>query len=114
VGALDSDGSDPAPFSNFGWWVDACAIGERVESAFIEFDGPLPPTGDYDRDRFRGYATWSGTSFAAPKVAGAIAQLAAERGIPASEAADRILDPAEHRSMPDLGVVVGVPGITGA
>jgi subtilisin family serine protease len=114
VGALDSDGSDRAPFSNFGWWVDACAIGERVESAFVEFDGPLPPTGDYDRDRFRGYATWSGTSFAAPKVAGAIARLAAERGIPASEAADRILDPAEQRSMPDLGVVVGVPGTSGA
>jgi subtilisin family serine protease len=114
VGALDSDGSDRAPFSNFGWWVDACAIGERVRSSFVDFDGPLPPTGDFDRDRFRGYATWSGTSFAAPVVAGEIARLASEKRISAAEAADQLLDPATQPSIPDLGVAVGVPSREGA
>jgi subtilisin family serine protease len=106
VGALDSDGTDRAPFSNFGDWVDACAIGERVSSSFVKFDGPLPSTGDFDDDEFTGYATWSGTSFAAPAVAGAIVALAMERGIPATEAAKILLDPATHESRPGVGVVV--------
>lgn len=105
VGALDSDGSDRAPFSNYGWWVDACAVGERVTSAFIEHDGPLPSTGDHDADHFTGYATWSGTSFAAPVVAGRIAARCAQ-GESVRDATDAVIDPAQ-RSMPDLGVIVG-------
>lgn len=106
VGALDADGADRAPFSNYGWWVDACAIGERVASSFVTFDGPEPSTGVYDDDNFTGYAEWSGTSFAAPRVLGAIAATAFERGLSATAAADRVLDPDATRSMPDLGVVV--------
>lgn len=107
VGALDAGAGERAPFSNFGWWVDACAIGERARSAFVEFDGPLPPTGSYDRDRFTGYAEWSGTSFAAPVVAGEIARVAAENAIAVTDAADLVLDPRTRRVLPDLGVVVG-------
>lgn len=107
VGALDADGSDRAPFSSYGWWVDACAIGERVTSSFVTFDGPLPSTGDHDRDRFSGYAVWSGTSFATPVVAGAIAATMASDDLTATAAADHVLDAATAvRSMPDLGVVV--------
>lgn len=107
VGALDSDGSDRAPFSNYGWWVDACAVGERVTSSFVTFDGPLPSTGDHDQDRFSGYAVWSGTSFAAPVVAGTIAAAMASDDVTAPVAADRVLDAATAaRSMPDLGVVM--------
>lgn len=113
VGALDSDGSDRAPFSNYGWWVDACAVGERVTSSFVTFDGPVASTGDYDQDRFSGYAVWSGTSFATPVVAGTIAAIMASDDVTATVAADRVLDAASAvRSMPDLGVVVapGAPG----
>lgn len=113
VGALDSDGSDRAPFSSYGWWVDACAVGERVTSSFVNFDGPVPSTGDHDQDRFSGYAVWSGTSFAAPVVAGTIAATMASDDVTATVAADRVLDAATaERSMPDLGVVVprGAPG----
>jgi len=109
VGALDANGDDRAPFSNYGWWVDACSIGERVASCFVTFDGPDPSTGVYDDDNFTGYAEWSGTSFAAPRVLGAIAAAALEHGISTGAAADRVLDPDATRAMPDLGVVVPGP-----
>lgn len=70
IGALDGAGA-PAAFSNRGCWVDACALGVGVSSSFFGFNGSsdeLP-----DPDDFQGFATWSGTSFAAPRVAGKIA-----------------------------------------
>jgi subtilisin family serine protease len=105
VAALD--GEDRAWFSNYGWWVDACAPGVDVASCYLDFDGPLPAADGVDPDAFSGYATWSGTSFAAPAVAGMIAGLAAAEDLPAVTAADRILDPVKARTLPDLGVVVG-------
>jgi subtilisin family serine protease len=104
VAALDGD--DRAWFSNFGWWVDACAPGVRVASCFVRFDGPRPRVNGLDPDEFQGYAAWSGTSFAAPAVAGTIAGLAAAEDLPAVAAADRVLDPAAGRLLPDLGVAV--------
>jgi subtilisin family serine protease len=104
VAALD--GTDRAEFSNYGWWVDACAPGVDVMSCFVRFDGPRPRVRGIDPDAFRGYAAWSGTSFAAPAVAGEIARLAAAEHLPAPAAADRLLDPARHRALPDLGVIL--------
>jgi subtilisin family serine protease len=106
VGALDESGTARAGFSNYGWWVDACATGEKVHSTFVRFDGPAKPTGDYDPDRFTGYAHWSGTSFAAPVVSGVIAATAASENIDAATAASRVLDSA-GRTIPDLGAVIG-------
>jgi subtilisin family serine protease len=103
VGAL-GPGDERAWFSNYGWWVDASAPGVDIASSFVRFDGPR--RGLDDPDRFEGFASWSGTSFAAPAVAGRIAGLAASEGIGAVEAADRLLDPAAHRALPDLGVLV--------
>jgi subtilisin family serine protease len=104
VAALD--GADRAWFSNYGWWVDACTQGVGLTSCFIQFDGPRPRVNGVDPDRFGGYATWSGTSFATPAVAGAIARMATAEGLPASAAADRILDPMAAPTLPDLGVHV--------
>ncbi|WP_412519172.1 S8/S53 family peptidase [Actinomadura madurae] len=104
VAALDD--ADRAWFSNYGWWVDACAQGVGVASTFVRFDGRRTAEGGIDPDRFDGYATWSGTSFAAPVVAGRIARLAAVEGIDAAAAADRVLDPARHRVRADLGTEV--------
>ncbi|MFI0350579.1 S8 family peptidase [Actinomadura sp. 9N407] len=101
VAALDGRG-DRAWFSNYGWWVDACAPGVGITSSYVRFDGPRP-----EGDRFEGYATWSGTSFATPAVAGRVAGLAAAEGIGAVEAADGLLDPAVRHTLPDLGVVLG-------
>jgi subtilisin family serine protease len=104
VASLDAKGTDRAAFSNYGWWVDACTIGQDVVSSFFNFDGTVgsSPT----LQDFTGYAKWSGTSFAAPRVAAAIAARAAANGIPAAAAAAELLDPTDHPSMPDLGVLV--------
>jgi subtilisin family serine protease len=69
VGALDVTGR--AWFSNFGGWVDACAPGVDVVSTF--FLDEADSTFDFERS-FTGWATWSGTSFAAPKVAAVLLQ----------------------------------------
>jgi subtilisin family serine protease len=105
VGSLDTDGRDRAPFSNYGWWVDACTMGDQVVSSFFTFDG-LGPEGKED---FNGYASWSGTSFAAPRVAGAIAARVAGHGVSAAHAAADLLNADDHRSMPDLGVLIESP-----
>jgi len=72
VGAVEKDGRTQAPFSNFGKWVDACAVGVDVHSAYVHFreTGTDPTRTNED---FSGFARWSGTSFAAPQVAGAVA-----------------------------------------
>jgi subtilisin family serine protease len=103
VGSLAASGTSRSRFSNYGWWVDACAVGEGVTSSFVDFTG-RDATPD---DDFAGYARWSGTSFAAPKVTGAIAAVAlAKPDLEISDAADQILDHEGNRTMADLGVIV--------
>lgn len=81
VAALNADGT-LAPFSNDGPWVTAEAVGANVVSATpIYTDGGARasvavrgPRGtvrsSFDPDDYRGYSVWSGTSFAAPVLAG--------------------------------------------
>jgi Subtilase family len=80
VAAANRRGNGRAWFSNWGSWLDCCTRGQDVFSTFIYWSGPLdgaPPT---DIEDFRGWATWNGTSFAAPKVAAAIANAYVARG----------------------------------
>ncbi len=83
VGALNPNGT-VALFSNIGPWVKTYAPGAGVLSAFPALNGGLQAEVRNDRqglrresidpDDFRGgFALWSGTSFAAPYVAGMIA-----------------------------------------
>lgn len=87
VGALDAGGHHAACFSNRGWWVDAAAPGVGVHSTFLEWSrkvaphpgeapdackGALPPEPS-GKEPYTGWAYWDGTSFAAPRVAAAIA-----------------------------------------
>jgi subtilisin family serine protease len=97
--APGDDGPQRASFSNHGWWIDACAPGENVASTFLTH-------GREHGEDFHGFATWSGTSFAAPFVAGSIAALMSAKDMTARDAAAVLLDPAGDR-IPDLGVVVG-------
>jgi len=99
VAALDTGGERRAEFSNHGWWVDACAVGASVRGPFLTDVTP-------DGLEFAGFAEWSGTSFAAPRVAGAIAALAATKQFTAVEAADYLLDPATRNKHENFGVVV--------
>jgi hypothetical protein len=81
VGALAADGRGRTSFSNHGDWVDAWAPGDRVASSFVTFDGPADetPNADIDSDCFTGFATWSGTSFAAPRISAELARRAQEQ-----------------------------------
>jgi subtilisin family serine protease len=88
VGATNADGTERAAFSNFGPWVDCCARGEDIVNAY--------GTGRYRTEfgevrEFDGLAVWSGTSFAAPLVAGAIAARMDGGRLSAAEARDRVL-----------------------
>lgn len=96
VGALCDAGR--AWFSNFGGWVDACAPGVDVVSTFFV------EARDQDGPPYEGWARWSGTSFSAPKVAGAIAQEMYLTGASAATAWNRLSDYQRYR-YPDLGTV---------
>ncbi|MPZ51613.1 MAG: S8 family serine peptidase [Acidimicrobiia bacterium] len=94
VGSIcDGDNPTRSQFSNFGDWVDCYAHGEDVHSTMIIHSGPV--VGSPDPDDFDGYARWSGTSFAAPRVAAAIAQTVADEGIKPRDAFVKLLTSAQ-------------------
>jgi subtilisin family serine protease len=105
VAALDKTGKQRAAFSNYGWWVDACTPAVDVLSTFVEFAETGGPEANHPPQSFQGFATWSGTSFAAPKVAGMIASTKTAKGFKtAREAADDLLATAPR--LADLGAVL--------
>ncbi|NPD03072.1 S8/S53 family peptidase [Nocardioides sp. zg-1308] len=104
VGSLDRDGRVSA-FSNYGVSADVYALGRNVVNAFP--DGTFmchesPDKGDV-RVFSTGMARWSGTSFAAPIVAGLIAREISETGASAADARDAVLARATYDSDPQVG-----------
>jgi len=93
VAAL-TQGMLPAEWSSRGAWVDVSTLGEGVRSTFVP--GTESPSLDYDFEEFphNAWALWSGTSFAAPQVAGAIAKIAIDYGVTPTEAKRRLLEEA--------------------
>ncbi|MBI2242717.1 MAG: S8 family serine peptidase, partial [Nocardioides sp.] len=84
VGALNPNRRTDALFSNTGPWVRSYVPGAAVVSTMPGFEGGLLPVGravafgrwreSIDPDDFRGgFGVWSGTSFAAPLMAGVVA-----------------------------------------
>ena len=105
VAALGPDG--PAPWSNYGSWVDACAPGtDIVSSFFAKFDGATPPINGVDSDDFEQWATWSGTSFAAPVVVAALAREMITGQCTAVEAVERLVRAPHLARLPLMGTVV--------
>ena len=87
VAALAHDGVSPASWSTRGRWVDFSTIGEGLVSTHVpgeenpRFD-PQPETFGTDP-----LALWSGTSFAAPLIAGWLARrMAEDPSVPAQDA----------------------------
>jgi subtilisin family serine protease len=92
VGALNPDGATTAWFSNEGAWVTAQRPGANLVSTFpVDTRGSSQASAAHhvlgrhrasiDLDDFSsGFATWSGTSFAAPVLAGELARHVAEHG----------------------------------
>jgi Subtilase family len=105
VGAVGPGG--PAPFTNYGPWVRACAPGVDLLSAFFR-DVSNTGSSDVEPDRFDGWAFWSGTSFAAPMVVGALAAAMRAAGCSAEEAVNRVIDAPALMRIPYLGTVVNV------
>lgn len=89
VGGLTSD-LRPTTWSSRGAWVDVSTVGEGVVSTYVQ-GTQNPAFGEgrtFGRDAF---ASWVGTSFAAPQVSGAIARTMTELGVPGPQAVNALL-----------------------
>jgi subtilisin family serine protease len=98
-----------APWSSSGPWVRCSTIGQGIYSTFVpgREDPKLDPAATvFGPDAF---AVWSGTSFAAPQIAGALARLY-EDGYPLREALQTLL--AAGLPVPGYGQALKIlPGI---
>ena len=105
VAAVDRQG-DAAEFTNRGPWVRACAYGVKERSTYVTGTLTLPS----GSETFGGAATaiWSGTSFAAPRVAAVLAatMTASDPPLTPRQALDQMLASAPAGPT-DLGRLVG-------
>ncbi len=107
VGAIGPGG--PAPFTNYGPWVRACAPGVDLLSTLFRFAGAEAPVGTGpDPDDFDGWAVWSGSSFSAPVVAAALVNHMRTHGVSAAEAVERVIDDPALLRLADLGTVINL------
>jgi Subtilase family len=110
VGGLSVE-FEPTDFSSRGFWVDCSTAAECVLSTFVrgreteEIDPQQP-------DKWTGqnpWAVWSGTSFAAPQISGAIARRCQEARVKPSEALAWLLR--QGPTVPDFGTSLEIlPG----
>jgi hypothetical protein len=107
VGALGADRRHRAWFSNYGDWVDVYTLGEGLVNAFAtgEYTYQEPPKRPATQT-FDGLARWSGTSFAAPLVAGLIAARMSSANLSATDAKYAVLTQAAQQAIPGVGPVL--------
>ena len=113
VAALNPDVRNPsrAPWSNYGDWVDCCAVGVGITSTFVEGYEPHTENGQVVTEYFgnNSWAYWSGTSFSAPQISGAVAQLCQLNDVDPPVALDQLLN--GRITLPGCGYVVPIlPG----
>jgi hypothetical protein len=115
VAALRLDYDDPdevvgAEWSTHGRRITVSTLGQGVVSTYVV--GTESPESDrLDPDTFRpnSWATWSGTSFAAPQVAGAIVRIMQEEHVPTvRESCDRLLAMGEKDAIPGFGTSIRI------
>ena len=99
-------------------WVDCCTGGENVLSTFVRAGAVRPRTPSRrasgrrrapDEGFTSGWALWSGTSFAAPKVAAAIARLVTRRARRRSRPGTKLKADRRRRHRSAMGVAL--PGL---
>ncbi|HMD91982.1 MAG TPA: S8/S53 family peptidase [Trebonia sp.] len=107
VGALGADQRNRAWFSNYGDWVDVYTLGEGLVNAFAtgKYTYKEPPKRPATQV-FHGRARWSGTSFAAPLVAGLIAAQMSQAGASAYDATQAVLAQAQAQAISGVGPVL--------
>jgi hypothetical protein len=91
----------PSQWSSHGFWVTCSTIGQGLSSTFVEGrESNLvnPEPHDFGPDS---WAVWSGTSFTAPQITGALALLHERYGYPLREGLGRLL--AAGRTTPYFG-----------
>jgi hypothetical protein len=99
-------GLQPAPWSSRGFWVKCSTIAQGVRSTYVE--GRESPWLDPWPEDFgaNSWAAWSGTSFAAAQVTGALARLHEEKSYSPYEALRRLLR--SGRPVPQFGRAVKI------
>jgi hypothetical protein len=104
VGALGADQHSRAWFSNHGDWVNVYAPGEGLVNAYATgvYSYQEPPKRPAQQI-FNGMARWSGTSFAAPLVAGLIAAQMSNASASAADATATVLGQAAAQAIPGVG-----------
>jgi thermitase len=82
----------PAPWSSYGGGVAFSTVAEGIRSTYVR--GTESPVFDPSPDTFSGdaWAVWSGTSFAAPQVAGAIARISYEENVSVRDGLQKLAD----------------------
>ncbi|MDN5861481.1 MAG: S8 family serine peptidase, partial [Pseudonocardia sp.] len=78
VAGLTAAGA-PAPWSSRGAWVTCSTIGEGVVSTYVKGTEDLSVQDPPDVFCDDAWAAWTGTSFAAPQIAGAVARICAQQ-----------------------------------
>ncbi len=100
VGSVDAN-HQRSIFSNHGDWVRCCTLGRRVVSTFVDaWDRGTEEPGAPPARPFRGWASWSGTSFASPRVAAELARRHAG-GMSLQDAFKSMTDQADQAGLPN-------------
>jgi subtilisin family serine protease len=97
---------EPAAWSTRGPWVDCSTIAEGVRSTYVK--GQEHPQIDPQPEKFGedAWALWTGTSFAAPQVAGALAHIAQQEGIGPRAALGLVFG--RRPELPDYGRILRI------
>jgi len=86
-------GLEPAAWATRGSWVDVSTVAQGICSPYVtgtEYPCPQNPRPDtFGADP---WALWSGSSFAAPQVVGAVVRLCRERGLAPHDALRRLME----------------------
>ncbi|HST16410.1 MAG TPA: S8/S53 family peptidase [Gaiellaceae bacterium] len=96
-------GPELSDFTNFGDWVAGYTVGEDVKGLYFNLTTKVED-GPPDKVAYKGWAKWSGTSFAAPKVAAHLANKAVSAGSARAAAADLM-------SLPTVPLFGPTPGV---